>query len=63
MPFVRQAFRQAVLATTKEQICEVVRKRLETCLSEASFVSFAGEEMLQKSAEELDRPFQVESAL
>ncbi|ESN88946.1 insulinase family metalloproteinase [Chlamydia suis MD56] len=63
VPFVRQAFRQAVLATTKEQICEVVRKRLETCLSEASFVSFAGEEMLQKSAEELDRPFQVESAL
>lgn len=62
VPFVRQAFRQAVLSTTKAQICEVVRNRLEGCLSEASFVSFAGEEMLQKSAKELNEAFQIEAA-
>ncbi|MBQ8498529.1 insulinase family protein [Chlamydia sp.] len=62
VPFVRQSFRQAVLATTKEQICKVVRSRLENSLAEATFVSFAGEEMLQKSVKDLNETFRIETA-
>ncbi len=51
IPSVRQAFRRGVLSVTKEQICEVMKRYLEDHISEGTFISFAGEEMLQRVSE------------
>lgn len=47
VPAVRQAFRRAVLATTKEQVCDAVSRYLQ---GEGTFTSFAGEAMLQSTS-------------
>lgn len=62
-PAVRQAFRRAVLSADKEHICQVVDKYLAQKTSSATFISFAGAEMLQNAAASLPEGFPIHSAL
>lgn len=60
---VRQKFRKALLNVTVEDIKSVARKYLFEILDRAIFVSFAGEEMLRKNAEEFDGNMKLSASL
>ncbi|VVT43014.1 hypothetical protein BOKEGFJH_00543 [Chlamydia avium] len=63
VPALRQAFRRSVLSVTKEQICTVVKKYLQDTINSATFISFAGEEMLRENMKSFDQEFAITSAL
>ncbi|EPJ19488.1 peptidase M16 inactive domain protein, partial [Chlamydia psittaci 03DC29] len=63
IPALRQAFRRAVLAVTKEHICSVMKKYLQDHKDKATFISFAGKDMLQDNASRFDQELSIKSAL
>jgi Zn-dependent M16 (insulinase) family peptidase len=55
---LRNAYRQAVLNTTKKEIANAVERHLKAVKDRGIFVSFAGEDLLKKEAPKL--PFTLE---
>ncbi|ACZ32882.1 peptidase, M16 (pitrilysin) family [Chlamydia pneumoniae LPCoLN] len=63
IPVLRQAFRRSVLEVTKEHICMVMDKYLESTVQETTLISFAGEEMLRNNVLTLDKDFPIVPAI
>ncbi|ANH78770.1 insulinase family protein [Candidatus Chlamydia sanziniae] len=62
VPALRQGFRRGVLLVTKEHICEVMYKYLQQN-KQTTFISFAGEKMLENNASMLEKHFPIQPAL
>ncbi len=56
---LRDAWRRAIIESSKEQIQAAVTKHLAAKREQAVFISFAGEELLKKEAKRLPFPFEI----
>lgn len=63
VPALRQAFRRSILNVTKEQICTVMTQYLKDAANKATFISFAGEEMLRANIANFDQEFPIVPAV
>lgn len=59
IPALRQAFRHSVLSMTKERICESLNKYVCAHLDQATFVSFASEDILKSKSPDLKPEFTI----